>query len=571
MPAGLATSRPNRIAICILIALLVLAPDAAWATRAWLGDLGDLNPTQRLWLAAFGGLSLGLAFGLIAFELRSRGVAIALRRLTDLAAGIDGRAAEETRRAGVSVELARLSDEILYSAQRMARERRETGARLSDWDAIFAAALDGMFALDANGCITQINPAAERLLRVEAQNVIGKPLVDVMLPPSHRSPDNASFAHDLASGKAQGRRQELVAQRGDGRQFPLEVAIAEFGSGERHGFVVTARDISSQRRMRADLSRANERIERELPPLHAEVAQLRLLLAQIAGASPANEPRAREAAAPPRRAFTVESACGELLRKLVSRAERKGLGFRFEDSDVQGLSMIGDAARLRRVLVNLIDSVVRVTESGEIVVHIAAVPGEGRVIDLAASVTATGMSDEQAVRLMRPFINDQLARRDQSPYPAGPNATRQIDFLGTRVLAARIEEGGSTFRFGIRFEADLSQVAIDLSAPVNGARSQTAIGRMEFDERARAAADFVRAAARLRRNAERANLGALWAEAHRLRIPWQRHGDPAHAGLVSALAHTARGGDATNAIMLARRLADALDHLSQRDRRAAAA
>jgi signal transduction histidine kinase len=44
---------------------------------------------------------------------------------------------------------------------------------------------------------------------------------------------------------------------------------------------------------------------------------------------------------------------------------------------VQGLSLLGDAARLRRVLVNLIDSVVRVTESGEIVVHIAAVPGTG--------------------------------------------------------------------------------------------------------------------------------------------------------------------------------------------------
>jgi PAS domain S-box-containing protein len=190
----------------------------------------------------------------------------------------------------------------------MARERRETGARLSEWNAVFAAALDAMFTLDASGSITQINPAAERLLRVESQHVVGKPLVDVMLPPSHRSPDNASFARDLASGKAQGRRQELVAQRGDGRQFPLEVAIAEFGSGERRGFVVTARDISSQRRMRADLSRANERIERELPPLHAEVAQLRQILAQLAGGAAA----ARGAEpAPQRRAFTVESACGE--------------------------------------------------------------------------------------------------------------------------------------------------------------------------------------------------------------------------------------------------------------------
>jgi hypothetical protein len=68
--------------------------------------------------------------------------------------------------------------------------------------------------------------------------------------------------------------------RGDGRQFPLEVAIAEFGSGEQRGFIVTARDISSQRRLRADLSRAQEQLERELVPLRVEIAGLKQQLAQ---------------------------------------------------------------------------------------------------------------------------------------------------------------------------------------------------------------------------------------------------------------------------------------------------
>ncbi len=79
-------------------------------------------------------------------------------------------------------------------------------------------------------------------------------------------------------------------------------------------------------------------------------------------------------------------------------------------------------------------------------------------------------------------------------------------------------------------------------------------------------ADFKRAAVRLRKNAERINLGALWAEAHRLTAAWQRHaaagkmnGD---AGLVSALSHAARGGDTTSAILLARKLADALERVA---------
>jgi hypothetical protein len=78
--------------------------------------------------------------------------------------------------------------------------------------------------------------------------------------------------------------------------------------------------------------------------------------------------------------------------------------------------------------------------------------------------------------------------------------------------------------------------------------------------------DFKRAATRLRKNAEKINLGALWAEAHRLTGAWQRHaaaGDlNGDTGLVSALSHAARGGDTSSAILLARRLADALERVA---------
>jgi hypothetical protein len=44
---------------------------------------------------------------------------------------------------------------------------------------------------------------------------------------------------------------------------------------------------------------------------------------------------------------------------------------------------------------------------------------------------------------------------------------------------------------------------------------------------------------------------------------WKRHGGRDEIGLVTALAHTARGGDATNAVVLARRLADALEEAAR--------
>ncbi len=270
-------------------ALALALPTDALALGAMLANLGGIDSKERLWLAAFGGLSLGIAFGLFAFELRSRSLAVAVRRLTDLVVGMDGRYAEHSRESA-SRELARLSDELMFAAQRAARERRESERRMGSWEALFAAAFDGMFALDAAGRITYINPAAERLFKVKADEATGQLLSDVMLPPTHRSPDNAAFASDLATGKAQGRTQELVAQRSDGRQFPVEVSIAEFGSGETRGFVAIARDISQVRRSRAELKRVRAQAavaENELREQVAVLKKTRVTPPVVAAADPA--------------------------------------------------------------------------------------------------------------------------------------------------------------------------------------------------------------------------------------------------------------------------------------------
>jgi PAS domain S-box-containing protein len=383
-----------------------------------------------------------------------------------------------------------------------------------------------------------MNPAAERLLRAVAQEAIGKPLVDVMLPPMHRSADNASFVSDLSAGRLQGRRQELVAQRHDGRQFPLEVAVAEFNNGEQIGYIVNARDISAHRRLRAELARARE----IAPDVSGKLA----------------------VKSAPRSAYTLEQICGDPIRRLAARAARKGLRFRYEDLELQDVPLIGDAARLRRVLANLIDSSLHVCESGELIVHLALIPLDGHELRVSASVTATAMTDEQAAVMLEPYVGQPFAMVGAT----GAVTDRRIEFFGARVIVARAINGGLTFQFNQKFEADLTRVAIDLSKDV--AAAAAAHAKPAQDHGASNAlddhADFSRAAVRLRRNAAKRNLGALWAEAHRLTEIWQRYAqsegvgsDAGNSGLVSALSHAARGGDTVNATLLARRLADALE------------
>ena len=137
-------------------------------------------------------------------------------------------------------------------------------------------------------------------------------------------------------------------------------------------------------------------------------------------------------------------------------------------------------------------------------------------------------------------------------------------------MVSRAAGGGVTFQFNQRFEVDLSRVAIDLSVPVPSATpaasASPARNQAQTVPQQNDGADFKRAAVRLRKNAQKINLGALWAEAHRLTGAWQRHASSGalngDAGLVSALSHAARGGDTTSAILLARRLADVLERVA---------
>jgi hypothetical protein len=172
------------------------------------------------------------------------------------------------------------------------------------------------------------------------------------------------------------------------------------------------------------------------------------------------------------------------------------------------------------------------------------------------------MTDAAAAKMLKPFINETVTRHEGMGYPGRAETHRHIDFLGTRVAHEVTPGVGATFRFHLRFEVDLSQVAFDLSA-LPAARASTppqkAHVRPLASDPSRLHHEFSKSAARLRKHAEKPNLIALWAEAHRLKDVWQRHGGRDDIGLVTALGHTARGGDATNAVLLARRLADALD------------
>jgi PAS domain S-box-containing protein len=124
-----------------------------------------------------------------------------------------------------------LIDQFSHIAS-IAIERARSDAALKRSEArkaaILDSALDCIVTIDCEGCITEFNPAAERTFGYRRDEVVGKPLADVIIPPSLREKHRRGLARYLATGAAQmiGSRVEMTAVRADGSEFPVELAIS---------------------------------------------------------------------------------------------------------------------------------------------------------------------------------------------------------------------------------------------------------------------------------------------------------------------------------------------------------
>jgi two-component system sensor kinase FixL len=210
--------------------------------------------------------SVPTAFLLV--KLVPKALAIPTRAELDRVHGALRKANEalETRVEERTAELTRKNEELAKEIV----ERNRVEARTL---AVLEAALDGIVIMDHEGRITEFNPAAERAFGYSRAEVVGKPLAEVVIPPSLRARHVAGLARYLESGEERvlGKRLELPAVRRDGTEFPADVAIVRIRSEGNPVFIGYIRDIT-ERRQAAEaemLRRAKEAAEEANSELEA--------------------------------------------------------------------------------------------------------------------------------------------------------------------------------------------------------------------------------------------------------------------------------------------------------------
>ncbi|MBF0190548.1 MAG: response regulator [Magnetococcales bacterium] len=157
----------------------------------------------------------------------------------------------------------------LQKAKAQLEKRVETDAAvLSEarerLDAIASAALDPILILDAQMRVTFWNPAATRVFGHPPEDILGRPVLDLLPPSEFATRLKNTFKSFSRTGKGTmiGRVVEFMVKHKNGKSFPVEASSSAIQIRNAWHVVVILRDVTRHRKDKAALLRARDAAQR---------------------------------------------------------------------------------------------------------------------------------------------------------------------------------------------------------------------------------------------------------------------------------------------------------------------
>ena len=152
--------------------------------------------------------------------------------------------------------------------------------------------------------------------------------------------------------------------------------------------------------------------------------------------------------------FDLRKSLSEVIKTLAVKAQEKGLEFIFDVRPEVPASVVGDPARLRQILVNLVGNSIKFTEQGEIQVTVQLEAGGGQEVGLHFTVRDTGIGipkDKQQMIFGAFSQVDSSTTRKYGGTGLGLTICSQlVEMMGGRIWVESEAGKGSTFHFLIR-------------------------------------------------------------------------------------------------------------------------
>jgi two-component system sensor histidine kinase/response regulator len=153
--------------------------------------------------------------------------------------------------------------------------------------------------------------------------------------------------------------------------------------------------------------------------------------------------------------FDLEEMLSEISDFIGAKAGARGLEVMFQPEGVLPRQLIGDAVRLKQVLLNLLNNAVKFTERGEVVVRIKAVEmrRERAVLRVSVSDTGIGIAAPHIDTLFEPFtqVDTSNARRYGGMGLGLAISRRLVRLMGGDIEVVSVPGKGSSFTFTATF------------------------------------------------------------------------------------------------------------------------
>ena len=120
---------------------------------------------------------------------------------------------------------------------------------------MMAAALDGIVIMDETGTTLEFNRSARQIFGYTLEEVRGKLVADLIIPPAYRETHRVGLEHYLATGEGRiidKHVYELTAIRKSGEEFPVELTVCPVMLSGKRLFYGFLRDLSESGRRKVE-------------------------------------------------------------------------------------------------------------------------------------------------------------------------------------------------------------------------------------------------------------------------------------------------------------------------------
>lgn len=424
------------------------------------GSLAEMDATLadiRSLLAGATALALGIT-AVIGVAL-ARTITGPIREVTAGAQRIAGGDYDQTITVRSADEIGQLAQAFNYLSSRLQTTLREIAREKSRVEGILAYLNDGVVALDGEGQIIHLNPAAGRLLELETGEAYGQPWQEVAaLSPVRRALEQAWREQRPAS---------VLLRRHNGEQF-LRVHFNPLREQEQGdgGLVLALQDVTEQERLDRMRREFVANVSHELrTPLTTVKSYVETLLdgaledrqvarpfLEVVGAETDRMARLvsdllqlsqldSQAVRWNWREVHLPDVLERVTRRWRPELEQKGLSFSVRAEP--GLPRVrADADRLDQLLENLLSNAVKFTPGGGWIR--VAMHSRGDMVRTEIADSGIGIPEDDLSRIFERFYRADKARsRAQGGTGLGLSIARQIvEGHGGRIeIGSRPEEG----------------------------------------------------------------------------------------------------------------------------------